>query len=106
MMLLISCNHCVSCATSYGVCGAARARRTTSCGGRREVQVRAGPARAGTTPTGALAAAHLRRGGVTEVVVLNRSRERARRLADNVRGTGTRPAPPRYRTSWPWRTCW
>ena len=44
---------------------------------------------------GALAAAHLRRSGVTEVVVLNRSRERARRLAHNVRRTGTpaRTAP-------------
>ena len=44
---------------------------------------------------GALAAAHLRRGGVAEVVVLNRSAERARRLADNVRRTGTpaRSAP-------------
>ena len=60
----------------------------------------------GAGAMGALAAAHLRRGGVAEVVVLNRSRERARRLADNVRGTGTRPAPPRSRTSWPWRTCW
>jgi glutamyl-tRNA reductase len=44
----------------------------------------------GAGATGALAAAHLRRGGVAEVVVLNRSRERARRLADNVRRTGTR----------------
>lgn len=65
-----------------------------------------GPSEGGHHATGALAAAHLRRGGVTEVVVLNRSRERARRLADNVRGTGIRPAPPRSRTSWPWRTCW
>ena len=35
--------------------------------------------------------------------------ERARRLADNVRRTGTpaRTAPlRRSRTSWPWRTCW
>jgi glutamyl-tRNA reductase len=38
---------------------------------------------------GALAAAHLRRGGAAEVVVLNRSPERAQRLADNVRRTGT-----------------
>ena len=43
----------------------------------------------GAGAMGALAAAHLRRGGVAEVVVLNRSRERARRLADNVRTTGT-----------------
>jgi len=49
----------------------------------------------GAGAMGALAAAHLRRGGVAEVVVLNRSRERARRLADNVRATGTpaRTAP-------------
>ena len=49
----------------------------------------------GAGAMGALAAAHLRRGGVAEVVVLNRSRERARRLADNVRRTGTpaRTAP-------------
>src|SRR6187401_721968 len=49
----------------------------------------------GAGAMGALAAAHLRRGGVAEVVVLNRSRERARRLAHNVRRTGTpaRTAP-------------
>ena len=49
----------------------------------------------GAGAMGALAAAHLRRGGVAEVVVLNRSRERARRLAGNVRRTGTpaRTAP-------------
>ena len=49
----------------------------------------------GAGAMGALAAAHLRRGGVAEVVVLNRSRERAGRLADNVRRTGTpaRTAP-------------
>ena len=64
----------------------------------------------GAGAMGALAAAHLRRAGAAEVVVLNRSRERARRLADNVRRTGTpaRTAPlsPRSRTSWSWRTCW
>lgn len=49
----------------------------------------------GAGAMGALAAAQLRRSGVTEVVVLNRSRERARRLAHNVRRTGTpaRTAP-------------
>jgi glutamyl-tRNA reductase len=49
----------------------------------------------GAGAMGALVAAHLRRGGVAEVVVLNRSRERARQLADNVRRTGTpaRTAP-------------
>ena len=49
----------------------------------------------GAGAMGALAAAHLRRGGVAEVVVLNRSHERAGRLADNVRRTGTpaRTAP-------------
>jgi glutamyl-tRNA reductase len=43
----------------------------------------------GAGAMGALAVAHLRRAGAAEVVVLNRSRERARRLADNVRRTGT-----------------
>jgi glutamyl-tRNA reductase len=49
----------------------------------------------GAGAMGALAAAHLRRCGVGEVVVLNRSRERARRLAHNVRRTGipARTAP-------------
>jgi glutamyl-tRNA reductase len=47
----------------------------------------------GAGAMGALAAAHLRRGGAAEVVVLNRSAERARRLAENVRRTGT-PARP------------
>jgi glutamyl-tRNA reductase len=49
----------------------------------------------GAGAMGALAVAHLRRAGAAEVVVLNRSRERARRLADNVRRTGTpaRTAP-------------
>jgi glutamyl-tRNA reductase len=49
----------------------------------------------GAGAMGALAAAHLRRGGVAEVVVLNRSAERGRRLADSVRRTGTpaRSAP-------------
>ena len=49
----------------------------------------------GAGAMGALAATHLRRGGVAEVVVLNRSRERAGRLADNIRRTGTpaRTAP-------------
>ena len=49
----------------------------------------------GAGAMGALAAAQLRRGGVAEVVVLNRSRERARQLAGNVRRTGTpaRTAP-------------
>ena len=49
----------------------------------------------GAGAMGALAAAHLRRGGVTEVVVLNRSAERGRRLADNVLRTDTpaRSAP-------------
>jgi glutamyl-tRNA reductase len=49
----------------------------------------------GAGAMGALAAAHLRRAGAAEVVVLNRSWERARRLADNVRRTGTpaRTAP-------------
>ena len=43
----------------------------------------------GAGAMGALAAAQLRRGGVAEVVVLNRSWERAGRLAHNVRRTGT-----------------
>jgi glutamyl-tRNA reductase len=43
----------------------------------------------GAGAMGALAAAQLRRGGVAEVVVLNRSRERAGRLAHNLRRTGT-----------------
>jgi glutamyl-tRNA reductase len=49
----------------------------------------------GAGAMGALASAHLRRGGVAAVVVLNRSREGARRLADNLRRTGTpaRAAP-------------
>jgi glutamyl-tRNA reductase len=49
----------------------------------------------GAGAMGALAAAQLRRGGVAEVVVLNRSWERAGRLAHNVRRTGTpaRTAP-------------
>jgi glutamyl-tRNA reductase len=49
----------------------------------------------GAGAMGALAAAHLRRSGVAEVVVLNRSSDRARRLADNVRRTDTpaRTAP-------------
>ena len=56
--------------------------------GRRAVVVGAGA-------MGGLAAAHLRRAGVAEVVVLNRSADRADRLADNVRRTGTpaRSAP-------------
>jgi glutamyl-tRNA reductase len=43
----------------------------------------------GAGAMGALAAAHLRRAGVAEVVVLNRSAERAARLAENTRRTGT-----------------
>jgi len=50
--------------------------------GRRAVVVGAGA-------MGALAAAHLRRAGVAEVVVLNRSAERADRLAENTRTQGT-----------------
>jgi glutamyl-tRNA reductase len=50
--------------------------------GRRAVVVGAGA-------MGALAAAHLRRAGVAEVVVLNRSAERAERLAENTRTQGT-----------------
>jgi glutamyl-tRNA reductase len=38
---------------------------------------------------GALAAAHLRRAGAAEIVVLNRTPERAQRLAENTRRTGT-----------------
>jgi glutamyl-tRNA reductase len=43
----------------------------------------------GAGAMGALAAAHLRRAGAAEVVVLNRSAERAQRLAENTRRTGT-----------------
>ncbi|HYH30179.1 MAG TPA: glutamyl-tRNA reductase [Pseudonocardia sp.] len=50
--------------------------------GRRAVVVGAGA-------MGALAAAHLRRAGAAEVVVLNRSPERAQRLAENTRAQGT-----------------
>lgn len=50
--------------------------------GRRAVVVGAGA-------MGALAAAHLRRAGVAEIVVLNRSAERAERLAENTREQGT-----------------
>lgn len=50
--------------------------------GRRAVVVGAGA-------MGALAAAHLRRAGVAEIVVLNRSVERAQRLAENTRTQGT-----------------
>jgi glutamyl-tRNA reductase len=50
--------------------------------GRRAVVVGAGA-------MGALAAAHLRRAGVAEIVVLNRSPERADRLAENTRAQGT-----------------
>jgi glutamyl-tRNA reductase len=50
--------------------------------GRRAVVVGAGA-------MGALAAAHLRRAGVAEIVVLNRSAERAERLAENTRAQGT-----------------
>jgi glutamyl-tRNA reductase len=50
--------------------------------GRRAVVVGAGA-------MGALAAAHLRRSGVSEIVVLNRSAERAERLAENTRANGT-----------------
>lgn len=50
--------------------------------GRRAVVVGAGA-------MGALSAAHLRRAGASEIVVLNRSPERARRLADTTAGHGT-----------------
>src|SRR5207248_5946311 len=50
--------------------------------GRRAVVVGAGA-------MGALAAAHLRRAGVAEIVLLNRSAERAERLAENTRAQGT-----------------
>jgi glutamyl-tRNA reductase len=50
--------------------------------GRRAVVVGAGA-------MGALAAAHLRRSGVAEIVVLNRSADRAERLAENTRVQGT-----------------
>jgi glutamyl-tRNA reductase len=50
--------------------------------GRRAVVVGAGA-------MGALAAAHLRRAGVAEIVVLNRSAERAERLSENTRTQGT-----------------
>jgi glutamyl-tRNA reductase len=43
----------------------------------------------GAGAMGALAAAHLRRAGAAEIVVLNRSVERAQRLAGNTRRTGT-----------------
>jgi glutamyl-tRNA reductase len=43
----------------------------------------------GAGAMGALAAAHLRRAGAAEVVVLNRSVERAERLAENTRAQGT-----------------
>jgi glutamyl-tRNA reductase len=44
----------------------------------------------GAGAMGALAAAHLRRAGAAEIVVLNRSAERAQRLVENTRRTGTR----------------
>jgi glutamyl-tRNA reductase len=49
----------------------------------------------GAGAMGALAAAHLRRAGAAEVVVLNRSAERAQRLAENTRraGAAARSAP-------------
>ncbi len=50
--------------------------------GRRAVVVGAGA-------MGALAAAHLRRAGVAEVAVLNRSADRAERLAENTHAQGT-----------------
>ncbi len=50
--------------------------------GRRAVVVGAGA-------MGGLAAAHLRRAGVAEIVVLNRSADRAGRLAENTRAQGT-----------------
>jgi len=50
--------------------------------GRRAVVVGAGA-------MGALAAAHLRRAGVAEIAVLNRSLDRAERLAENTRAQGT-----------------
>jgi len=50
--------------------------------GRRAVVVGAGA-------MGALAAAHLRRAGVAEIVVLNRSADRAERLAENTAAQGT-----------------
>jgi glutamyl-tRNA reductase len=43
----------------------------------------------GAGAMGALAAAHLRRAGAAEVVVLNRTPERAERLAQNIAGQGT-----------------
>ena len=63
----------------------------------------------GAGAMGALAAAHLRRGGVAEVVVLNRSRSGPGGWRTTSGGPAPRPAPPRSRrsrTSWPWRTCW
>jgi glutamyl-tRNA reductase len=49
----------------------------------------------GAGAMGALAAAHLRRAGAAEIVVLNRSPERAQRLVENTRraGTSARCAP-------------
>jgi len=44
----------------------------------------------GAGAMGALAAAHLRRAGAAEIVVLNRSAERAQRLVENTRRTGIR----------------
>jgi glutamyl-tRNA reductase len=43
----------------------------------------------GAGAMGGLAAAHLRRAGVAEIVVLNRSEDRAARLAENTRAQGT-----------------
>jgi glutamyl-tRNA reductase len=43
----------------------------------------------GAGAMGALAAAHLRRAGTAEIVVLNRSADRAERLAENIRAQGT-----------------
>jgi glutamyl-tRNA reductase len=43
----------------------------------------------GAGAMGALAAAHLRRAGTAEIVVLNRSADRAERLAENTRAQGT-----------------
>ena len=67
---------------SEALAAAAEALGRTDLAGVRAVLVGAGA-------MGALAAAHLRRAGAAEVVVLNRSAERAQRLVEITRRTGT-----------------
>ena len=77
--------------------GAGRRRRTRSARPRRAC----GPSIVGAGAMGALAAAHLRRAGVAEIVVLNRVRRAGAAARREHRGApAPRPAPPRSRR-WP-----